>query len=87
MVKQQKKSTDLELLPTSLRKHNKDSMSASKNRFHKRVKFAEKRSEDDIEMLTHQKMKFPEGMRCMKGPSPQDNKSADRWSSGRDKLY
>uniref|UniRef100_A0A672RLZ4 DNA excision repair protein ERCC-6-like 2 n=1 Tax=Sinocyclocheilus grahami TaxID=75366 RepID=A0A672RLZ4_SINGR len=68
--KQQKKSADHELLPTSSHKHNKDSMTARKNRFHKRVKFAEKRSEDDVPL---------EGMRCMK-----DNKSADRWSSGRD---
>lgn len=83
--KQQKKSADLELLPTSLRKHNKDSMTASKNRFHKRVKFAEKRSEDDIENFNSSEDEVPqEGMRCMKGPSPQDNKSADRWSSGRD---
>uniref|UniRef100_A0A671LC05 DNA excision repair protein ERCC-6-like 2 n=1 Tax=Sinocyclocheilus anshuiensis TaxID=1608454 RepID=A0A671LC05_9TELE len=45
--KQQKKSADLELLPTSSHKHSKDSMTACKNRFHKRVKFAEKRSEDE----------------------------------------
>uniref|UniRef100_A0A672RND9 DNA excision repair protein ERCC-6-like 2 n=1 Tax=Sinocyclocheilus grahami TaxID=75366 RepID=A0A672RND9_SINGR len=53
--KQQKKSADHELLPTSSHKHNKDSMTARKNRFHKRVKFAEKRSEDDVPL---------EGMRC-----------------------
>ncbi len=83
--KRQKKIAHLELLPTSLHKHNKDRMTASKNRFHKRVKYAEKRSEDDIENFNSSEDEVPqEGMRCMKGPSPQDNKSADRWSSGRD---
>ncbi|XP_016389500.1 DNA excision repair protein ERCC-6-like 2 [Sinocyclocheilus rhinocerous] len=76
--KQQKKSADLELLPTSSHKHNKDSMTACKNRFHKRVKFAENRSE--YESFSSSEDEVPqEGMRCMK-----DNKSADRWSSGRD---
>ncbi|KAF4109865.1 DNA excision repair protein ERCC-6-like 2 isoform X1 [Onychostoma macrolepis] len=62
--KQQKKSADLELLPTSSHKHNKDSMTACKNRFHKRVKFAEKRSEDDIESFNSSEDEVPqEGMR------------------------
>ncbi|XP_026125851.1 DNA excision repair protein ERCC-6-like 2 isoform X1 [Carassius auratus] len=81
--KQQRKSPDLDLLPTSSHKHNKDSVTACENHLQKRVKFAEKRSGD--KSLTSSEDEVPqEGMRCMKGSSPQDNKSADRWSSGRD---
>lgn len=75
--KQQKKSAELELLPTSSLKHNKDSMTACKNRFHKRVKFAEKRSED--ESFTSSEDEVPQkGMRCMKGRNSGSDKTQSR---------
>ncbi|RXN18413.1 DNA excision repair ERCC-6-like 2 [Labeo rohita] len=80
-AEQQKKSADLELLPTRSQKHNND----SKNHFHKRVKFVEEIPEDDLERFFSSEDEAPqEGIKCVKGPSPQDNKSTDRWSSGRD---
>ncbi|KTG34914.1 hypothetical protein cypCar_00017527 [Cyprinus carpio] len=75
--KQQKKSAELELLPTSSLKHNKDSMTACKNRFHKRVKFAEKRSED--ESFTSSEDEVPQkGMRCIKGRNSGSDKTQSR---------
>ncbi|KAK2898693.1 hypothetical protein Q8A67_010111 [Cirrhinus molitorella] len=80
--KQQKKSADL---LTRSHKHNTDSVTGSKNHFHKRVKFAEKEPEDDIERFFSLEDEAPhEGLRCVKGPSPQGSKSADTWSSGKD---
>uniref|UniRef100_A0A8C2KIZ9 Excision repair cross-complementation group 6-like 2 n=1 Tax=Cyprinus carpio TaxID=7962 RepID=A0A8C2KIZ9_CYPCA len=75
--KQQKKSAELELLPTSSHKHNKDRMTACKNRFHKRVKFAEKRSED--ESFTSSEDEVPQkGMRCIKGRNSGSDKTQSR---------
>ncbi|XP_067269700.1 DNA excision repair protein ERCC-6-like 2 isoform X2 [Pseudorasbora parva] len=74
-------SADIELLS---HKHNNDSTTGGKNHFHKRVKFENKRSEDDIENFSLSEDEVPEeGMRCMKGP-PQENKSTQRRSSGKD---
>lgn len=73
-------SADLELLPPRSHKHNKDSTTGDKNHVHKRVKFADKRSEVDIESFSSSE----DEVRCMKGPSPQENKSTQRWSSGKD---
>lgn len=78
-------SADLELLPPRSHKHNNDSTTGGKNHFHKRVKFANKRSEDDIESFSLSEDEVPqEGVRCMKSPSPQENISAHRRSSGKD---
>lgn len=78
-------SADLELLPPRSRKHNNDGTTGGKNHVHKRVKFADKRSEVDIESFSSSEDEVPQkGMRCMKGPCPQENKSTHRWSSGKD---
>lgn len=78
-------SADLELLPPRSHKHNKDSTTGGKNHVHKRVKFADKRSEVDIESFSSSEDEVPQiGVRCMKCPSPQENKSTHRWSSGKD---
>ncbi|XP_073675019.1 DNA excision repair protein ERCC-6-like 2 [Garra rufa] len=83
--KQQKKSADLEIPPTRSHKHNNESVTDSKNHFHKKVKFAEKRSEDHIDDIDDLERFFlsedeapQEDLRCMKGPSPLDNKSSGR---------
>ncbi|KAK7135703.1 hypothetical protein R3I94_014388 [Phoxinus phoxinus] len=78
-------SADLELLPPRSHKHNNDSTTGGKNHVHKRVKFADKRSEVDIESFSSSEDEVPQkGVRCTKGPSPQENKSTHRRSSGKD---
>lgn len=76
---------DLEILPPRSHKHNNDSTSGGKNLFHRRVKFADKISEDDIGSFSSSDDEVPqEGVRCKKGPSPQESRSAHRPSSGKE---
>jgi len=71
-------SADLELLPPRSHKHNNDSTTGGKNHVHKRVKFADKRSEVDIESFSSSEDEVPQkNVRCMKGPS-QENKSTHK---------
>ncbi|XP_048065793.1 DNA excision repair protein ERCC-6-like 2 isoform X1 [Megalobrama amblycephala] len=72
-------SADLELLLPRSHKHNNYSTTGGKNHLHKRVKFAE----DDIGSFSSSDDEVPqEGVRCKKGPSPQESRSAHRLSSG-----
>lgn len=72
-------SANLEPLPPRSHKHNNYSTTGGKNHFHKRVKFADKISEDDIGSFSSSEDEVPqEGVRC------KENKSAHRRSSGKD---
>lgn len=76
-------SADLELLPPRSHKHNNYSTTGGKNHLHKRVKFADKISENDIGSFSSSDDVVPqEGVRCKKGLSPQESRSAHRRSSG-----
>lgn len=76
---------DLEILPPRSHKHNNDSTSGGKNLFHRRVKFADKISEDYIGSFSSSDDEvLQEGVRCKKGPSPQESRSAHRPSSGKE---
>ncbi|XP_051949985.1 DNA excision repair protein ERCC-6-like 2 isoform X2 [Xyrauchen texanus] len=85
LVKQthMEESAELEVLPQRAHEHGgNDWINGGKNNFHK---FAEKRSEDDIESFSSSEDEVPqERVKLVKGPFPQENKPALKLPSGRD---